>query len=188
MDRDSLSDIYVRDLIEPFQTKLISVNGSGNEKGNGESGSPSISADGARVAFVSSATNLNYLDKDIFSDVYVRILDGSPTTILASVNAAGDSKGDFYSGSPTISANGRRVAFLSESMNLDPRDRDPNIDVYVRILEPEPTTILASGPGVFHRDSQDATLSADGMRVAFATGNSLVSLDPFWNVDVDIYV
>lgn len=188
MDKDLLQDVYVRDLIAPFQTILASVSDDGNTKGNSSSDSPSISANGTRIAFSSSASNLHPLDTDPFYDIFVREVDSSPKTILASVNAAGDKKGDFFSESPTISADGKRVAYLSRSTNLDPRDRNPNDDVYVRVLEPIPTTFLASGPGLFNMDSDSVSISADGMRVAFATGNSLVPLDPYRNFDSDVYV
>ena len=187
-DTDTITDIYVRELIAPFRTILVSVNNEGNIKANANSSSPSINADGTLVAFVSSATNLHPLDNDALSDIYVRNLGNSPETTLASVNASGAVKGNFHSFSPTISANGRSVAFLSSANNLDPNDRDPNDDVYVRILQPVPTTILASGSGIFYMDSASVSISADGMRVAFATGNSLVPMDPYRNVDSDVYV
>ena len=72
--------------------------------------SPTISANGMRVAFESSASNLDPLDGDNFHDIYVRELDATPTTFLASVNAAGTVKGNDYSRLPTISADGMRIA------------------------------------------------------------------------------
>lgn len=188
LDSDTNSDIYVRELDAISTTFLVSVNSDGTVKGDGGSNSPTISADGTRVAFGSSARNLDPLDKDFFTDIYVRELDATPTTILASVSADGTVKGDFYSFNPTISANGKRVAFSSKATNLDATDRDPNEDVYVRVLDDIPTTIRASGSGRFYHDSHSFTISADGMRVAFATENSLVPMDGYPERDTDVYV
>src|SRR5207247_1770170 len=41
-------------------------------------------------------------------------------------------KGNGNSRLVSISADGTRVAFESEATNLDPRDRDPGLDVYVK--------------------------------------------------------
>lgn len=181
-DIDSKIDVYVRDLIAPFQTILISVSDDGNTKGNSDSGSPSISADGNRIAFSSSSSNLHRLDMDFYNDIYVRELGISPRTLLASVNATGDIHGGF-SGAPAISADGKRVAFLSGSTVLDPRDKDSHDDVYVRVLEPVPTTILASRSD--YTASNSVSISDDGMRVAFATENRFFGYSDIYVRELD---
>ncbi len=186
LDQDSKQDVYVRKLDQTPATILASVDAAGIVKSDGDSSSASISADGTRVAFSSSARNLHPLDSDIFSDIYVRELDATPTTILASLDASGSIKGNFDSTSPVISANGKRVAFLSQATNLHPSDKDPNRDIYVRVLDDNTTTLMASGFG--RNDSHSVTISADGTRVAFATTNSLDPLETYPHRDTDVYV
>src|SRR5436309_1063529 len=86
-------------------TVRVSVSSSGDQA-NGPSGRPAFSADGAHVAFPSSATNL--VDDGGGAGVFVRVLLGS--TERASVNDGGlPVRGS--TGSPAISGDGRLVAF-----------------------------------------------------------------------------
>lgn len=78
----------------------------------------SISASGKLVAFDSDATNLVRGDTNRRSDVFVRNI-ARHTTVLISVNNAGF-EGNSDSFSPTISADGTKVAFESFATNLAP--------------------------------------------------------------------
>jgi len=86
----------------------ISTNGSAS---NGYSFEPSISADGRYVAFSSYADNLVTGDNNWFSDIFVRgrLLN---ITERVSVSSTGGEI-NLESGEPSISANGRYVAFVS---------------------------------------------------------------------------
>jgi Tol biopolymer transport system component len=88
-------------------TSRVSVNSAG-EQADGGSSVPSISADGRRVAFGSYATNLVPGDTADNSDVFVRDIRAGTTTAVSEVNA-----GEDVDSSPTISADGRQVAFTS---------------------------------------------------------------------------
>jgi hypothetical protein len=77
-DTDSLADIFVKNLITGDIT-LASASDSG-VKGNGDSLEPTLAADGSRVVFPSSATNLDSADTDPLSDIYVKDLGGTPPT------------------------------------------------------------------------------------------------------------
>src|SRR5581483_7449596 len=97
----------------------VSVGPDGRE-GNGPSDQPSISGDGNRIAFRSFATNLATApaeDGNARPDVYVRDL-GAATTIRASLSTTG-AEPDGVSGSPSISLDGRYVAFTSGATTLD---------------------------------------------------------------------
>ena len=52
-------------------------------KGNGESTSPSPSTTGRKVAFTSSATNLDPGDADTVGDIYVKDLDTGDVTLVS---------------------------------------------------------------------------------------------------------
>jgi hypothetical protein len=139
-------DVYVRDLAAGT-TSLVSVDGAGSGGGNGPSGGPTFSSDGARVAFTSQASNLGPSDANGVSDVYVRdLVDGS--TSLASINAAGTGAGNGPSQNPSwaeqFSIDPDSLAFESRASDLtSPADSGTTWDVYVRRLAGG-TTVLAS--------------------------------------------
>ncbi len=96
-------------------TELVSVSSTG-EQANIYSLYPSISADGRFVAFVSGASDLVAGDTNGAWDIFVRDRQRG-TTRRVSVSSAGrQAKG--YSGAPSISADGRFVAFASSASNL----------------------------------------------------------------------
>jgi Tol biopolymer transport system component len=130
-DTNALDDVFVRDR-QSGTTERVSVD-SGGAQGNANSEdycSPSISADGRYVAFGSYATNLVPGDTNGFTDVFVRDRQ-SATTERVSVNSGG-AQGNSYSLSPSISADGRYVAFDSSATNLVPGDTNGLYDVFVR--------------------------------------------------------
>jgi Tol biopolymer transport system component len=164
-------DVFVRDL-DANTTALVSrAGGPAGAKGDSESGSPTISADGRFVAFVSSASNLHPDDTDETSDIFVRDLQTNTVTLVTRASGATGAKGDGGSFYPAISADGRFVAFSSEASNLDPDDTDTVDDVYVRDLEANTTTLLSRATGVAGAKgdnySYEPAISADGSVVAF---------------------
>jgi hypothetical protein len=98
---------------------LVSVGVSSNPA-DGDSISPSISADGRYVAFISSATNLVDSDTNGVADVFVRdtcagAASGcTPSTQHVSVASDG-TQFSAASTSATLSATGRYVTFISDS-------------------------------------------------------------------------
>ena len=110
-------------------TLLVSVD-SGGAQGNSVSGDPSISTDGRYVAFDSLASNLVLGDTNGLEDVFVRDrLTG--TTERVSISTGG-TEGNGFSAIPSISADGRYVAFESVASNLVPGDTNGTRDVFVR--------------------------------------------------------
>src|SRR5205814_2016901 len=117
------------------KTALVRVNSSG-EPANADSGNPSLSADGRFVAFASFATNL---DPSGVSGIFVRDRKTGKTQQV-NVSAAGKT-GNGYCHHPSISADGRYVAYESKATNLVKGARGYNI--YVRDRKRH-RTILAS--------------------------------------------
>src|SRR5262245_55000678 len=121
-------------------TTRVSIATSGTQ-GDDESFRSSISADGRYVAFDSWATTLVPGDVNGYIDVFLRDrLTGQ--TVCVSVDAFG-APANFYSESPSISADGRYVAFSSGATNLVPGDTNGVDDVFVRDLW-NGTTVRAS--------------------------------------------
>ncbi len=129
-DNNGSGDIFVRDQSLGL-TERVSVASDGTE-GNSSSRGVSISGDGRFVAFTSNATNLVFGDNNSFVDIFVRdrLL---ATTQLVSVDSAG-LQGDGLCSAPSISGDGKIVAFASRSTNLVPGDTNGLGDVFVRDL------------------------------------------------------
>jgi Tol biopolymer transport system component len=121
--------VYLRD-IQTNKTILVSAaHGSNTMVGNGWSERPSISADGRYVAFRSwGATNL--VSGVSGTQVYLRDIQ-TDKTILVSAAHGSNTAGNDRSDSPSISADGRYVAFWSQASNLVPGVSGPQ--VYLRI-------------------------------------------------------
>jgi hypothetical protein len=184
-------------------TETISVNSTGGQ-GNSHSEQPSISADGRFVAFISRATNLvdlngdGVIDPDAnggIRDVFVYDRQTKKTEIV-SVNSTGV-QGNNSSLNPSISADGRFVAFESEATNLvdingdgliDPDANGGALDVFVHDRQTKKTEIVsvnsAAGQGNSH--SNNPSISADGRFVAFDSGaRNLVDINGDGVIDFD---
>ncbi|MEW5990797.1 MAG: hypothetical protein AB1736_05550 [Chloroflexota bacterium] len=171
-DTDVYTDVYVKDLASGAVT-LVSTTSAG-VKGNGSSGRAMISADGTKVAFWSRATNLDPADPDAHPDVYVKDLTTGALT-LASATASGQKMietGLQVEGlSPSISADGSRVAFLSSDSGLLPGDPDSLLDAYLKDLSSGTLSLVSTAAdgskvnAAIHR----VLLAGDGGSVALAS-------------------
>ena len=109
-------------------TTLVSVAIDGSES-SGHSEEVSISADGRYVAFRSWASNLVNGDTNNLPDIFVRDLQTNQTT---RVSVASDgTQANNFSFEPSISADGRYVAFVSWADNLVSGDTNrPHQDLF----------------------------------------------------------
>ena len=184
-DTNAVSDVFVRDLLTGSNT-LVSVDSSGAHA-NGASTLASISPDGRYVAFLSSASNLVAGDTNNVVDVFVHDLLLGGTT-RASVDSAGVQANNACF-DPSISRDGRFVAFGSSASNLVPGDTNGVRDVFVRDLSNN-TTVRASVDSAGTQGNGNCgvpSLSADGRFVGFAgLANNLVPGDT--NGALDVFV
>lgn len=147
---------------------LVSRSGSGAAANAGVGGDPDVSADGTRVAFTTGdATNLFAGDPGTGSDVVVRDIEAGTTTL---VNAAPDQAAVGPATRPSISADGRFVAFeaAASASTLVAGDLNAATDVMVRDLQARTTTrasVAADGGAPGGATSPD--ISGDGRYVVF---------------------
>jgi hypothetical protein len=184
-DTNNQADIFVRDRTTGATT-LVSVSSAGVQ-GNMSSLYPSISGDGRYVAFQSSATTLVTGDTNNHADIFVRDRTLNTTT-LVSVSSAGI-QGDGDSNNPSISADGRYVAFESVAPNLVDSDANANRDIFVRDLIAGATTRVSVSSASVEGDSVSygPSISGDGRYVAFfSIADNLVANDT--NTNKDIFV
>jgi hypothetical protein len=136
-------DVFVRDLVTPTTLRITG--------GNFDSYTPYISGNGQFVVFASRATNLGPADGNGYADIYLYDRLNLPTMSLVSVNFFGIQaiNGDSYS--PSITTDGRYIAFASEANNLDVHLPDVNNvrDIYLHDrtigLPPLPPPFTTSG-------------------------------------------
>ena len=110
---------------------------------NDAASEPSISADGRFVAFQSLATNLvGTTDTNGVQDVFVKDLQ-TGAIVRASLSSSGV-QGDAGSTLPSISANGRYVAFTSAAANLVIPDTNATSDIFVKDLQTGAITLVSA--------------------------------------------
>ena len=156
------------------RTDRISVDSNG-AAGNGGSLSPSTSNTGALIAFVSSAPNL--VTGVSGQQVYVHDWQTNQTSLVSrDSNATVTNAGNGVSSAPSISSDGRLVAFVSLATNLVTGVSGQQI--YMRDRQTGQTTVISkSSVGVVGTGVSSApAISADGRNVAFvSTSTNLVT-------------
>ena len=189
-DTDQQRDVFVRDLATN-STRLVSLS-SEEVPGDRPSGTPSsISASGRYVVFESSASNLVDDDLNRDTDLFVRDLVAG-TTSRVSLSSS-EAEGNATSIDPTISSDGRYVAFESVATNLVPGDTNFRWDYFVRDRATG-TTERVSVSSSEAQANQDAccnggvpAISANGRYVAFTSeASNLVAGDT--NKTADVFV
>jgi hypothetical protein len=163
--------------------ELISQKSDGT-LGNNASSYPSVSANGQFVAFESWADNLVADDTNVLPDIFVK--DRSTGTIeRVSISSSGV-EANGASSQPSISGDGRYVAFTSEATNLVADDTNGFTDVFVydRELDTiERISVTSAGAQDWNHSNQPA-ISADGNRVVFTSRAILAAGDPDYMSDI----
>jgi len=185
-DTNNIADIFLYHR-QTHQITLVSK-GLGNAPSNVESGYPSLSADGRYVVFQSSASNLVANDTNNISDIF---LYDRQTDSISRVSVSSDNEeANNQSAYPTISADGRYVAFESYASNLVPSDTNNTSDIFVHDRQTGNTSLVSvnsNGEQGNNTSGLWSSLSADGQHIAFSSlANNLVANDT--NNTWDIFV
>ena len=125
---NTTTDLFVTD-INAGSTEIVSIDVFG-QGADGDSTSPSISADGRFVAFQSDATDLVFGDSNGQTDIFIWDRQNN-NMVRINLNEAGNQAQGSDSLAPAISADGKFVAFDSAADNLVANDTNGNIDVFV---------------------------------------------------------
>ncbi|MEM7642581.1 MAG: Ig-like domain-containing protein, partial [Pseudomonadota bacterium] len=188
-DANSREDLFVRDLTTGVTERVSVRDGTGDNESSGGISQTSfdISGDGNVVVFASQDTNLDPDAGAAGVQVYARNrADG--TTQLVSVGFDGTTANSL-SFEPSISDDGRFVAFISDANNLVEGLTGFGREVYVRDLQNGTTqiaTLDANGNRVNSGITEAPVISGDGTVVAFRTTKNLVPEDT--NSFGDIYI
>lgn len=187
-DTNNAPDVFVWDRTSG---KIEMASRNGVTFGNDASFQPSISRDGRYVAYMSYASNLHYNDPNGWADIYVydhTTGNSQRASVGYSVWSLEQPNGD-CSG-PSISADGRFVAFDSFADNLVPGDLNMCSDIFVRDLKLGTTTRASLDSTGLELDgfSFSPSISADGRIVAFTTYAPTVRAGDFGTSDAKVAI
>ncbi len=189
-DTNNKFDAFVKDLATGV-LDCVSLDALGTV-GDNTSGSPAISGSGRWVAFHSLASNLEPGDANANFDVFLR--DRQTGTLeRLSVGPLGE-EADYFSQTPSITPDGRYVAFSSTATNLIVGDTNNVFDVFVRdtVLDVTRRVSVDSQDYQGNSTSQGSSISADGRFVVFqSSASNLVTGDTnggTFNLEFDVFV
>lgn len=166
-DGNGVMDVYARTIGATSETTLVSVSKEG-DLANGASYDPTMTADGATIAFASDATNLVHSDTNGWTDVFKRTGLGTAVAFTASGR----------SDQPALSGDGRAMAVRTFAGGTG--DTNELRDVYL-VDWTNATTVISSvsdARTLGNGRSEQPALSAKGEYVAFRSdATNLVASD-----------
>lgn len=174
--------VYVKDMTTGDVVRASVSNAVPAEPANANSTTPVISGDGHVVAFGSAATNLG---ASTTSQVWVRDLVAG----ITSLETPGAAAVGMASTVPSLSFDGRYLAFVTQA-HLEPADADNgNPDVFLRDRVADTTVLASRSPNLFSGVPTGApSISADGRWVAYdSLDDMLVTADLGGLTDVFVY-
>ncbi|MGH7292919.1 MAG: TolB family protein, partial [Myxococcota bacterium] len=185
-DADAITDVFVRDL-DLAVTELVSrASGPLGTPADNYSTEASISADGRYVAFTSRAPlSPDDFDEQSFpSDVFLRDRAGATTILVSRRSGAAGKPSEVESGEPSISADGRYVAFESDAKLTGQRGFGPN--AFLRDTVGGTTKLVSVGEEPrAGNPKRNPSVSADGRYVVFSSNAAtLVASDTNGQSDI----
>jgi len=185
-DTNGLRDVFVYDRTSGTTTR-VSVSTTGDEA-DAPSGQAALDADGGVVAFSSFADNLITLDENFTADVFVYVRATHTTTRVSVYTGGFEADGNSFH--PALSADGRLVAFDSDSFNLAWYDPDEGFDIYVydRVYDAIYNVSVDDAVTLGNDTSEWPAMSSDGRYVAYSTeATDIVPGDQNGVADIILY-
>jgi len=154
--------------VQSGETTRISTHSNNGEVFGGISTDVSISGDGQIIAFSSEASDLVDSDTNNRPDIFVHDRSTGLTTLVSVSSAGVQSTGS--SRFPSISKDGRFIAYNSSAPNLVANDTNDVFDIFVFDRELSVTTRISNdslGSQSIGGDSFRPSVNADGRYIAF---------------------
>ncbi len=185
-DTNGAYDVFVHDMLTGSTTR-VSVASDGSQANGYSNNLTPISADGRYVAFASVASNLVPGDTNGTNDIFIHdMITGSTTRISVATDG---SQVNGHSYGPSISSDGRYIAFHSTASDLVSGDSNGTYDVFMHdIMTGSTTRISVASDGTQGNNySFFPSMSADGRYVTFhSQASNLVPGDT--NSVYDVFV
>jgi len=185
-DTNNEPDIFGVDL-GTFQVTRLSVGSNGSQANLGARPEYAISPDGRYIVFASDSTNLVANDTNGTTDIFLYDRATNTTRLISVARDGARANGGSYD--PSISANGRFIAFNTLATNLLPNDTNGIadavvVDRFTRLVQQVASSYDGSP---VDGDSGTPQFSEDGLSVTFfsAATNLVISdtndfTDIFW--------
>ncbi len=176
-DTNGLTDAFVRDRVGGTTTRVSVATDGTQTSVHWGAEAVDISDDGRYVAFYSYASQLVPNDTNGSYDVFVHDTVTGTTTRVDITSAGAQTGGARY---PSISGDGRYVAFATEASNVVPNDTNFRSDIFVHDRQTGVTQRVSVTPVGGQADdfSDRPSMSSDGGHVAFTSAaNNLVTGD-----------
>ena len=175
--------------------RLVShLPGQPGDTGNGPSSGPSLSADGSRLAFASFASNLVPAgDSNGKTDVFVYGRDTGEVRLVSRSASAPATSANGESSSPTLSADGGWLAFVTYATDIVPgSDTNGTWDLILMDVGSGAATLVshaASGPTTTANwGSYDQSIDATGRWVVYRSDASDLVAPADGNGQTDVYL
>jgi Tol biopolymer transport system component len=190
-------DVFLYDRVTGTTELVSHAQGARTETANRRSYDPVVSADGQWVAFPSRAADLVPEPVDgRFPDLYLWERRTGEVRLVSRSTASPVRGGSGESESPSLSADGRYVAFLSNASDLVPGQREgyggSNVFLFDRVsgrtavIDHASWSSTTTGNG---RVSDRPRISADGGFVAYASlSTDLVAGARGWNRSLNVFL
>ena len=161
-------EIFLYDVVTGT-TKLITAGPLG-EGSNGFSHYAVISADGSKIAFMSTATDLVGANANGNYNVFVYDVT-SGVTKLVTAGPLGDGMDSGWGWAISISADGSKIAFGANATDLVGANAGGGDNVFLYDATSNTTTLISKGAGLLGGDAPSnlPTVSADGSKVVFVS-------------------
>lgn len=156
--------------------------------GNGHSSALSLSADGRVIAFASTADDLVAQDRNLVSDIFIHTRETGQINRASLTDDGNEANGPSYA--PSLSADGRFVAFESDATNLVLGDTNKRRDIFVRDLVSGRTERISvsSSLGQANGDSFAPSISGEGRYVVYESdATNLAPGDANQSRDIFLY-
>ena len=172
-DHNSASDIFLYNK-QANSLDVISVSSEG-ELSNAASFQPSISADGRVIAFASLASNLVENDPNGLADIFIREMPKDKTDRISI--GPEDIQPNGWSDQPSISGNGRYIAFRSKASNLVADDHNTVDDIFLYDRETDRMLRISNSDG----NSSNPFISSDGRYIGYLSQSGRIPV--LWMYD-----
>jgi Tol biopolymer transport system component len=188
-DTNGVRDIFIHDRVLATTGRVSVVPGvsaGAYIQANGPSSDAQISADGRVIVYTSTATNLiGAADTNGLRDVFALDRQTGVTTRVSVSSAGVQANGDSLE--PTISGDGRYVAFVSSATNLVAGDTNLRQDLFVHDRQLATTTRVTGAAGQPDNGTNAPAFSRDGRVLAFTSAaTNYVAGDT--NATTDVFV
>ncbi|HVZ94756.1 MAG TPA: hypothetical protein VG797_09625 [Phycisphaerales bacterium] len=169
-DTNNVDDIFIHDR-ETTQTVRVSVASNGAQA-NARSRYHAMSADGRFIAFSSDASNLDPVDSNFATDVFVHDCLTGQTSLMSVTMDGAQSAGYSGENGVALSGNGRFVVFVSPAQVMIPEPANFWSQVVVHDRQSGQTSVASVVGDATTADSGSAfpAVSFDGRFIAFQSG------------------